>query len=201
MKVTEKAPAEILPGDWRPAVVAAWRALGAPIVGGAELEAIQREINGAQLTELPGPAGIAGELARAGAELRHPEIIEADALWRKAQLQDRLKEFAGLAVLLERELRELDEAQAAINQLENLRVRFMHVNDVAGLQDLKEMAFEARQRAVRRAVDSSASTRARDLQTEVAEWLRVWLETPSLFVHWLELRKRSPEFSEKFDAD
>jgi Ni/Co efflux regulator RcnB len=33
---------------------------------------------------------------------------------------------------------------------------------------------------------------------EIRQWFRVWLETPDSFFDWLELRKASPEFVQKF---
>ena len=33
---------------------------------------------------------------------------------------------------------------------------------------------------------------------EISEWFRVWLETPNLFNQWLELRRSSEAFKEKF---
>jgi hypothetical protein len=38
----------------------------------------------------------------------------------------------------------------------------------------------------------------REEKKEIAEWFRIWLETPDAFFDWLEVRKASPEFSEKF---
>ena len=34
--------------------------------------------------------------------------------------------------------------------------------------------------------------RFRAEQAEIAEWLKVWIQTPILFADWLELRRRSP---------
>ena len=44
----------------------------------------------------------------------------------------------------------------------------------------------------------SLSTRERDEQAEIAEWLTIWLRTPDLFDDWLELRKGTPEFKRLF---
>jgi len=38
-------------------------------------------------------------------------------------------------------------------------------------------------------------------KAEIRQWFRVWLETPEAFFDWLELRKRAPEFVEKFGAE
>ncbi len=33
---------------------------------------------------------------------------------------------------------------------------------------------------------------------EMASWFRIWLETPDAFFDWLDVRKQSPEFQNKF---
>jgi len=67
-------------------IVSTWKALGETAIGEEELLAIQSAV-AASMNEdqLLSPAAIARELAREGAELRHPEIIECDARWRASQ--------------------------------------------------------------------------------------------------------------------
>jgi len=38
----------------------------------------------------------------------------------------------------------------------------------------------------------------REEKVEIANWFRIWLETPDAFFDWLEVRKHSPEFRAKF---
>jgi len=40
--------------------------------------------------------------------------------------------------------------------------------------------------------------RKRQGKEEIANWFAVWLETPDAFFDWLEVRKQSPEFRERF---
>ena len=35
-------------------------------------------------------------------------------------------------------------------------------------------------------------------KVEIANWFRIWLETPDAFFDWLDVRKQSPDFQEKF---
>ena len=42
--------------------------------------------------------------------------------------------------------------------------------------------------------------RKRAEKAEIARWFAVWLETPSAFFDWLEVRRQSAEFQEKFPA-
>src|SRR5260370_5015132 len=49
--------------------------------------------------------------------------------------------------------------------------------------------------------DSTLNQTQRDEQAEVAQWLAVWLQSPSLFDDWLDLRRRSPDFRKKFSME
>jgi hypothetical protein len=195
-----KEPANISDDSRRELMVATWRALGSASVGAEELAELQKAI-AEVFDEIVSPAGIARELSQVGAELRHPEIIESDARWRQAQIADRMNTLAVLSPLLQAEALNLREAEAAIAELENLRVRFAQADDASVLNDLKTLAIDARQAAVNRTRDISLPLSIREVQTEIAEWLRVWLETPPLFTQWLELRKGTKSFRAKFAED
>jgi hypothetical protein len=77
-------------------------------------------------------------------------------------------------------------------------LRCAFARDETVLNELKSLAVDSRKTLIKRAKDASLSPQAREVQTEIAEWLRVWLETPNLFVQWLELRKASATFTAKF---
>lgn len=195
MKVKSKRLQNIPAAGLNELVVSVWQQLGATSVGKPELLAIQQTLT-AELS----PASIARELASAGAELRHPEVIECDADWRQSQLAKRVKAFAGLALLPQREPLRLRDAEVAIAEIEALRVRLSSAGDEVALGEVRELAIEARQSALIRANDASLSTLHQQEQIEIAEWLRVWLETPPLFEHWVELRKASQDFRDRFAA-
>jgi len=171
-------------------VVSAWRALKTTSVGAEELLKIQRAVG-----ETVSPANIARELAAAGAELRHPEVIECDADWREKQISERRKRIGRLAGLRKLDGLKLNQAEAEIAELEQLRQSDEHSGVWA---ELRTFAIDARQGALSRARDSSSSSFDREVQAEIAEWLRVWLETPNLFREWLELRKMSEGFLRQF---
>jgi hypothetical protein len=193
MKVKGKGFPEIPAADLGEAIVSTWRGLGATSVGARELLAIQEALP-AEMS----PASIARELAAAGAALRHPEIIECDARWREKQIAKQTRPFAGLAVLQERGSLRLRDAEAAITRLETLRAGLRAGDDEAVLDEIKKLAIDARQRALNSANDPSLSSSRREEQAEIAEWLRVWLETPHLFAQWVDLRKASAAFAKKF---
>lgn len=183
----------------RDLMVAEWHRLGAASLGSDELIRIQRAIGeafGEHAVE--SPATIARELAHEGAELRHPEIIECDARWREAQMDSQLKTFGKVSALQAAEPLSLKQAESLVGRLENLRGRFERTGDDRQIAELRTLAIEARRTAVSRANETALPIAIRDEQTEIAEWLMVWLETPNLFEQWVDLRKSSPAFKEKF---
>lgn len=185
----------------RDLIVAEWHRLGAASLGSDELIRIQQAIGEAFGEHaIESPATIARELAHEGAELRHPEIIECDARWREAQIDSQLKTFGKVSALQTAELLRLKQAESLIEKLERLRGRFERTGDDRQIAELRTLAIEARRAAFSRARDTSLPIAIRHEQTEIAEWLMVWLETPNLFAQWLELRKSSPAFKERFST-
>ena len=183
----------------RDLMVSEWHRLGAASLGSEELIRIQQAIGEAFGEHaIESPATIARELAHEGAELRHPEIIECDARWREAQMDGQLKTFGKVSALQTPEPLRLKQAESLVGRLERLRERFERTGDDRQLAELRTLAIDARRTAVSRARDTSLSIVIRHEQTEIAEWLMVWLETPNLFEQWVELRKSSRAFKEKF---
>ena len=194
MKVTRQGKLHASQQSRHETIVTAWRALGRTSAGAEELISMQKVLG----DETISPAGIASVLAQEGVELRHPEVINCDARWRAAQFENRAKRFASVSRLQTGIPLKLTEAETAIAQLEKLRKRFVAARDEMALDEVKSLAIDARQTAIKRANDSSLPTDLRAVPAEVAEWLHVWLETPNLFEQWLELRKASSTFNAKF---
>lgn len=186
----------------RELIITAWDDLGRTMVGASELRKIQsaiREQFGAGAVE--SPAAIARVLADEGAELRHPEVIEFDARWREAEIKRKSKELGSGEDSKGKPLR-LKQAEALIKRLERMRNRSEQTGDNAARQHARATAIEARQVAASLARDRTLDQVIRVEQAEIAEWLAVWLQTPKLFAEWIDLRRRSPDFREKFsDAD
>ena|SRR5438105_10964430 len=183
-------------------IVSTWRRMGEPPVGASELLQIQQAIKespGANSVE--SPARIARRLAQEGAELRHPEIIECDARWRESQLASHMKEFDRVRALQTEAPLRLKSAEALLAELEQLRQRFVQAGEKDALKDLRMLTIEVRQTATATAKDVSLPAADREEQSEIAEWLMVWLETPNLFEQWLDLRKSSKAFKEKLSVD
>jgi hypothetical protein len=178
-----------------------WVGLGRAAVGENELREIQRVIAkrfGAGAID--SPAAIARLLADEGAELRHPEIIEFDARWREAQIAKGAADFSVFDRFDAAKPLRLKQAEVLLRKLEKLRKKFERAGDAQALRSLKDEAVNARQTVQSLAKSEKINERVRGEQGEILEWLAVWIRTPTLFAEWLELRKRSPEFRQRFIA-
>jgi hypothetical protein len=183
----------------RKLIVEAWDRLGRPTVGERELSAIQTTVRdrfgeGAQES----PAAIARVLADEDAELRHPEVIEFDARWREAKIESDGKGLKGLDDLVTGKPLRFRKAEALLKKLEKLRNRAEGSGDNQALRAVRSTAVSARQMAELLAKDRKLDQHQRAEQAEIAEWFKVWIQTPSLFADWLELRRRSAEFQKRF---
>jgi hypothetical protein len=176
----------------RDLIIEVWEHLDCETVGARELTeiaAVVEERFGAGALE--SPALVARMLADEGAELRHAEVLEADARWRardpyEAMFRNVLK-FA-----------DFTQAAHSLKQLENLRREFARKRDQEGLRRVRELALKGKQRAQMIARNSKVAERKRAEKAEIAEWFTVWLQTPELFQDWLALRQRAPEFQQRF---
>src|SRR5437762_9919058 len=183
-------------------IVAEWLRLGGQAIGRKELRAIQRALR-EEFGEgaIESPARIARVLADEGAELRHPEVIEFDAKWREKKIEKERSKFRRLERFLDAKPVRLHEAESLIKQLEQTRQSSERNEEQVNVRRLRDIAINARQAAESLANDSMLNQTTRDEQAEIAQWLAVWLQTPSLFDDWLDLRRRSPDFRKKFSME
>jgi len=183
----------------REKVVDVWRSLGEPTVGEDELRQIQKALGKEPAPDVTSPATIARILADEGAGLRHPEIIEFDARWREAMIENEAKGLNSISSLTGVKALSLKQAESLIKRLERLRRRFERTRNEQSRQ-LRTLAIEGRQAVLLRANSRSLGETERLEQAEIGEWLRIWLQTPTLFEQWLELRKSSTDFQKKFSG-
>jgi hypothetical protein len=179
----------------RELIIEAWDRLGRVAIGESELRDIQQSVGDEE-----SPAAIARVLADEGAELRHPEVIEFDARWREGKIEKDSRNSKPLEDLLTGRPLHLRKAEALIKKLERLRKRAEKSGDQVTAKELVRMAVSSRQNAEFLAKDRKLTVPERAEQSEIAGWLKVWIQTPGLFADWLELRRRSAEFQEKFSA-
>ena len=183
-------------------IVAEWHRLGGKAIGRKELRAIQRTLReefGDDTIE--SPARIARVLADEGAELRHPEVIEFDAKWRAEKIEKETLKFRGLERFLDAKPVRIHEVESLIKKLEQARQISERDEDQVNVRRLRDIAINARQAAELLANYSTLNQTQRAEQAEIAQWLAVWLQTPSLFHDWLDLRRRSPDFRKKFSME
>lgn len=186
--------------DRRELIVTIWKRLGGNLVGRKELRAIQNELTKQIRGAAQSPASIARVLADAGAELKHPEIIEFDAKWREAELQKDTTQFVTLIEFAPDSPLTFEEAKKFIDNAESLRQQFLSDNDRAALAQLQQIVADKRHYANSWARDPGLDDATRAEQFEIAEWLKVWIQTPKLFADWIALRCRSSDFRKKFST-
>jgi len=179
----------------REAMLECWRELGEPAVDARVLREIQQRVAVEFGADPVSPAVIARMIADEGGELRHPEVIEADAQWRQSQQE--ASEFSDVHPLASAAPLTLANAEKLLASLEQLREQHERHDNKEMLANLRAFAREVRQQAESLA-KRTANMSLRAQQAEVTEWLKVWLQTPQLFADWLELRKRSEDFRSQF---
>jgi len=183
----------------RELITEVWTRLGRSAVGEAELSEIQQSVR-AQFGEGAGlsPAAIARVLADEGADLRHPEVIEFDARWRAAKIEREAGKFDDFEDFLRGKPLRLEKAESLIKRLEKLRKTSEASGDQTTLKQARTVVINARRFAEAMAKDRKLEAAQRAEQAELAEWLKVWIQTPNLFADWLELRRRAPDFRKRF---
>ena len=169
-----------------------WESLDCESVGASEIVAIENAV-----AERFGPAAvdspmvIARMLADEGAVLRHSEILKLYV--------DRSADTAYDAALRNAiDLAGPDAAHRSIKRLESLRQKYLSDNDKEGLRLIRERAIAARTDAEKRMSDRRVSSAVRAAYAEASEWLGIWLASPDIFENWVEVRRSSKDFTEKF---
>jgi hypothetical protein len=90
------------------------------------------------------------------------------------------------------------DAEVSLTRLDELMRRFQMHGEKAAVERVLEIARLGKRRAEMISHNRKVEARKRDEKREIAEWFRIWLETPDAFFDWLEVRKASPEFRQKF---
>jgi hypothetical protein len=173
-------------------MIEVWEHLDCETVGASELEAIAEAVRGRFGEGADeSPAVVARLLADEGAELRHAEVLEADARWRAVDPYEPM--FRNVL-----KFSNFEEAAASIKRLDNLRRQFGRKKDKEGLRRVQETVLKGKQRAQMIARNPSVNERKRAEKEEIAEWFTVWLRQPDIFEDWLHLRRRTKDFRARF---
>jgi hypothetical protein len=92
----------------------------------------------------------------------------------------------------------LQDAEVSLTRLDELARRFRAHGEKAAVDRVMEIARLGKRRAEMISHNRKVEEKKRQEKKEIAEWFRIWLETPDAFFDWLEVRKSSPEFKATF---
>ena len=92
----------------------------------------------------------------------------------------------------------LGDAEVSIMRLDELMRKFRAHGEKAAVERVLEVARLGKRRAEMIARNHKVEPQKRSEKVEIASWFRIWLETPDSFFDWLDVRKQSPEFQQKF---
>jgi hypothetical protein len=95
---------------------------------------------------------------------------------------------------------DLAATEHSLRKIHEQFVEFRDASDHKGKQLLRTIVLRGKERATSLARNPRVSPRKHEEKKEIAQWFRVWLESPDLFLDWLDLRKQSEEFRQRFAA-
>jgi hypothetical protein len=176
-------------------IIEVWERLDCESVGRKEIEAIEVAVEDRfGRAAVDSPMIIARLLADEGAELRHSEIMEL-YLERRAE--------PGYESVLRNilKLSDLGSALASLRSVENVRRKFAAENDKEGLRQLRKTVLNAKDQILADAGKATTAVADKLMQTEMAEWLTIWLQTPEIFESWVKLRQNSKNFQDHFGEE
>ena len=92
----------------------------------------------------------------------------------------------------------LSDAEVSLMRLDELQRRFKAHGEKAAAERVMEVGRLGKRRAEMIARNHKVEAQKRAEKEEIASWYRIWLENPDAFFDWLDVRKQSPDFREKF---
>jgi hypothetical protein len=87
-----------------------------------------------------------------------------------------------------------DAAEKTIRLLEKLCRKYEKSSDKKGMEYCRQIALLGRRRAEFIGRNKRVAFHKRLQKKEIAEWFRIWLETPDLFDAWIRMRKETEGF-------
>jgi hypothetical protein len=92
----------------------------------------------------------------------------------------------------------LEDAEVSIMRLDELMRKFQAHGEHAAVERVLNVARLGKRRAEMISRNHKVEPHKRAEKEEIANWFRIWLETPDAFFDWLDVRKQSPEFRANF---
>src|ERR1700693_2058747 len=138
-----------------------------------------------------------GEAGKTGSEYI-ADVLEAAGLKLELTLQEEAEdqyeeEFEDLL-----HFKTLEDAEVSVMRLDELMRKFRSQGEHAAVERVLNVARLGKRRAEMISRTHTLEPHKREEKVEIANWFRIWLETPDAFFDWLEVRKHSPEFRAKF---
>lgn len=88
----------------------------------------------------------------------------------------------------------LQTAELSLVRMGGLFSNLERSGDRRGMDYARAIVRHAKELSLRLSLDQRLTPHSRVVQSEIAQWLTVWLQTPQIWHTWLELRKRTLEF-------
>ncbi len=93
------------------------------------------------------------------------------------------------------------QAEETLTKLKALFQQYQSKNDRKGVEYCRQIAVVGRRRAEFIGRNKKVRLQKRLQKMEMANWFRIWLETPALFEDWLSMRKHTEEFTKLLEPD
>ncbi len=92
----------------------------------------------------------------------------------------------------------LEDAEVSIMRLDELMRKFQAHGEHAAVERVLGIARLGKRRAEMISRNHKVEPHKREEKVEIANWFRIWLETPDAFFDWLDVRKQSADFRTRF---
>ncbi|HVS73886.1 MAG TPA: hypothetical protein VHE23_00560 [Candidatus Acidoferrales bacterium] len=169
-------------------ILEAARAIGAGRITPAEIEQLRRKLMADHGAEgKTGADYIAEVLKSAGWKVVLTLQEEAEE-----QFEEEFEELL--------HFRTLEDAEVCLTRLDELMRRFRAHGERAAVERVLDTARLGKRRAEMIARNAKVDAAKRAEKNEIADWFRIWLETPDAFFDWLDVRKKSPEYVRRFGS-
>lgn len=169
-------------------ILAAAQGLGAERFTPAEIEQVRRKLIAEHGQEgKTGSDYIADVLKGAGLRVVLTQQEEAEE-----QYEEEFEDLLHFSTL--------EDAEVSLMRLDELMRKFHAHGERAAVERVLQIARLGKRRAEMIARNPKVDAKKRAEKTEIANWFRIWLETPDAFFDWLDVRKQSPEYRERFPA-
>ncbi len=86
------------------------------------------------------------------------------------------------------------ETEDSLRRINEIFLEFREASDHKGIDLVRTLLIRGKERADSLARNPRVSPQKRREKQEIAQWFRIWLQTPDLFFDWLEVRKQSADF-------